>query len=193
MQKIITIVFAIILTFSFLLSQASIVLQNGSSSLSVVEVIDYNCIHCHDQELSMLSLKQRFKQITFKVSPVAILKQSSIAKAAIAYELAINYPKYFADYHLSLLSSGESSESYLLKQFSKGEVKRMINESKRSKAIFNQMEYGKSLLNKYGTGTPLILIFDRKVSKDKPVMVFKGETSFNELERGINHYVRRSY
>ncbi|WP_119327779.1 DsbA family protein [Cysteiniphilum halobium] len=183
-----------LLGFFFLTQQvnAAIIEQQGRSPVSVVEVLDYNCIHCHNQELTMLDVRREFKQVTFKVLPVAILKPSSIEKAAVAYELALNYPNAFQGYHLALLADGRSSDSYLSQYFSKDLVNKIINNAKDNKAIFNQMQYGQSLLDHYDSGTPLLLIYDRHISKDKPVMVFKGETNFNQLERGIDHYVRRN-
>lgn len=183
-----------LLSFLLLVQQtnAAIIEQQGASPVSVVEVIDYNCIHCHNQELTMLELQREFKQVTFKVLPVAILKQSSIEKAAVAYELALNYPNAFQGYHLALLADGMSSESYLSQHFSKDQIAQIINNAKHSKAIFDQMQYGQHLLDNYGTGTPLTLIYDQRISKDKPVKVFKGETGFNQLQRGVSHYVRRN-
>lgn len=175
---------ALILSLFLLMSQASaaIIAGNPKGKVTLLEVMDYQCIHCHRMHPIINWLIIHDHNLKVKYIPVAIINHNSLVDAASSYAMA-NETHKFIQYHNYLMSHPVNTIGVynILKRLNLNTEK--FKRDMHSKWVLRQIKSGLSLLNKYHSGTPLILVYPS--NQPNHIAVFKGETNPGQLINAI--------
>jgi hypothetical protein len=160
----------------------AIVVGNPQGAVTLTEVVDYQCEHCHRMQPRINWLMAHDSQLKIRLIPVAIINNNSLAEAASSYVMA-KTTNHFLNYHNFLLSRAVNT---------RGVVGILNNLHLKTKTfrfemhqpwVLKEMEAGLALLKQYHSGTPLILIYPSGNPKKR--FVFRGESDLKPIIRAI--------
>lgn len=161
---------------------AAIVVGNPNGAVTLTEVLDYQCGHCHRMQPLVNWLMDHDKHLKIRLMPIAIINKDSLVEATSSYVMAKNTPD-FLKYHEFLMSKAVSAE-VVDKALNKLHVNTKTFQSEMHQTwVLNEMERGLSLLKVYHSGTPLILIY--RTDNPSKKIVFRGETDPRLIIRAI--------
>lgn len=177
--------YRLILLPLLLLSQttlAAIVVGNFQGSVTLTEVFDYQCGHCHQMQPLMNWLMDHDKNLKIRLIPIAVINKDSLIEATSSYVMAKNKSN-FLKYHEFLMSKAVSAKG----------VGEALNDLRIDRKAFriqmhqpwvlHEMQEGIALAKAYHSGTPLILIYRSDNPSNKSV--FRGETDPRLIIRAI--------
>ena len=162
---------------------ASIIMGNAHGTISLTEVYDYQCIHCHRMFPIVSKLIENHPELKVKLMPVAILNETSLPEAAAAIA-ATEIPGRFqllnevmmsgqplsdTQFHQVLMFLGLNNPSF---------VSRMHGDD-----VKQQLSEGIKLLKTYHSQSVPFFI----IKNNHKTILLKGEQSYNKLEQGISH------
>ncbi len=176
--------FIVILTATICLyANAGIIVGNPNGKITLVEVMDYQCPHCHKAQAAMEQIQDRYPNLQIHIMPVAIVNRLSVVQASLAYALAQSGE--FAKVHNLMLSK---------KALNVSEVRLLMNHfgftgrnqvKLHERWIAQSIDEGVALLRKYHSGTPLFLIY--RTSNPQRIRVIRGFSSAKNLMGAIDH------
>ena len=88
------VIISALLVIAPMLSDAAIVKGNPNGNITLSEVFDYQCIHCHRQYSNIQKIIESNPNLKVRLMPVAILNQNSLIEAT-ATIAATQYPDGF--------------------------------------------------------------------------------------------------
>lgn len=100
-------VLVILLGFS-LHSWAAIIIGNPTGKVTLVEVFDYQCPHCHEANAAIESLIVHNPDLKVRLLPTAVLNKTSLYEAAASIA-ATYYPGRFQQFHALVMSQAPLS------------------------------------------------------------------------------------
>ena len=167
-------------------SQAAIVIGNPNGKVTLTEVFDYQCPHCHRMYPLIEELIDQHPNLKVRLLPVAILNQTSLVEAAAAIA-ATQLPGKFQALSNIMMSARITTENAVyavLKQL--GLNTQDFQKAMHSKRVKKQMIEGLNTLKKYqADGVPLLVI--SPTNRPAEEVIFEGEQSLITLEEAINH------
>ncbi len=186
MLRIILLVSSLVLSLPAL---AAIVVGNPNGSVTMVEVYDYQCMHCHKMYPVVEKLMAQNPDLKVRFMPTAILNKTSLYEAAAAVS-AMQYPGKFQQFTSIVMSEPQLDKAgvdKVLKQLHLTSPK--FIQGMHSKVVEGQLEEGLAFLKAEKTGTPLFIIYPS--NNPKVSAVLKGEQSYQNLQKTIeaaNHH-----
>lgn len=178
----------IILLFScFLLitAHAAIVAGNSKGNVTMIEVYDYQCPHCHTVFPTVQKLIDSNHDLKLRLMPVAILNQVSIYEAAASIA-ATNYSGKFDEFTNLVMSEPPLTKEgvdHTLREI--GLTSPQFVASMHSKEVEQQMMEGLQFLKLEHSGTPLFIIYP--TANPHLSKVLEGEQNFQTLEKVIDN------
>lgn len=153
-------------------SLAAIVVGNPQGQITITEVLDYQCIHCHNMQPFMTWLTAHHQAVKLRLIPVATINQASLVAAASSYVVAKNTHE-FLPYHARLMSQAMSITE-IMAALKETEADATHLQAQMHQAwIMREMQEGLSLLSQYHSGTPLLLVYP--TNNPSKTIVFRGE------------------
>jgi hypothetical protein len=150
--------------------------------VTLTEVFDYQCVHCHEMQDTINQVIKDNTHIKLRLIPVAIVNNNSLIEAASSYVVA-KRTDYFENYHQYLMTGAISSEKVYHALVKMGVNMKSFVLEMHQPWVLNQMNEGMALLNKYHSGTPLTLVCPtNNVFK---CSVFRGEVEPQLINRAI--------
>ncbi len=160
----------------------AIVIGNLQGTVTLTEVIDYQCEYCHRMQSLINWLMVHNKNLKIRLIPVAIINKNSLLEATSSYVIAKNTDD-FLRYHKFIMSRTIDAKGItaILNRLHLGTK---TFRAKRHQAwVFNEIKSGLALLKQYHSGTPLILIYSSNNPSKK--VVFRGETDLRAIIQAI--------
>lgn len=178
----------IVLLFSCCLmitAHAAIVAGNPRGSVTMIEVYDYQCPHCHKVFPAVQKLIDHNHNLKLRMMPVAILNQISIYEAAASIAATKYNGKFdeFTNLVMSQLPLTKEGVDNALKEI--GLTSPKFVASMHSKEVEQQMMDGLRFLKLEHSGTPLFIIYPTKNAHLSKVL--KGEQSYQTLQKVVNN------
>lgn len=175
----------LILLTLLLISQvtlAAIVVDNPQGAVTLTEVLDYQCGHCHRMQSLIDWLMVHDKNLKIRIIPVAIINKTSLVEATSSYVMAKNTPD-FLKYHEFLMSRAVGAKGVRVALNDLHVDTKKFRSQMHQPWVLSEMERGLALLKEYRSGTPLILIYPTDNPSRK--YVFRGETDPRVIIRAI--------
>ncbi len=165
--------FAAICLCGFTLTQAAIVVGNPNGKVTLTEVMDYQCIHCHNMQPVVDYLLQHDPDLKVRVIPVAVVNDTSLYQASAGYVIAKESHDFMQYDHILMQRAytQDQTADWLTQEHLNTPV---FQSEMHQKWVLNNMAEGLSLLNQYHSGTPFFLI--TPTNKPSQAKVFAGET-----------------
>ena len=160
----------------------AIVVGNSQGSVTLTEVMDYQCDHCHRMQPVIHWLMAHNPSLKVRIIPVAIINKASLIEASSSYVMA-KTTRYFLKYHTLLMSRAVTARDVaaILNQWPVN--LKMFRSDMHQPWVLKEMESGLALLKQYHSGTPLIVIYPS--NNTKRTTVFRGETDPQTLIHAI--------
>ena len=181
-MKNIRTLFCIGLFFITMTVNASIIMGNPKGNVTLVEVMSYQCIHCHNMQFVLETLQTETPALKMKIFPVAN-DQLSLLQATSSLALAKQNITWFEAYHRALLERAftETQTYEYLKTLPIDH--KLLEEDMHTLWVRDDIMQGLNLLNVYQSGTPLLIIY----ATDNPEKrrIFRGEASLAQLKQAI--------
>lgn len=155
------------------LAFAAIVVGNTQGKVTLIEVLDYQCGHCHRMQPMINWLMMHDKDLKIRLIPVAIINKDSLIEATSSYVVAKNTSD-FLKYHEFLMSKAVGEKGVADALNSLHVDTKLFNSQMHQQWVLDQMKSGLLLLQKYKSGTPLILIY--RTDNPSKKYVFSGES-----------------
>jgi hypothetical protein len=177
--------------FSFLglisssLSYAAIEQGNLHGSVSMIEVFDYQCVHCHNDFKIVKQLEDHDNDLRVRLMPVAIVNTLSIIEASAAV-VSSQYPDKFELFDQKAMGSHALNSLEISELLAKlGCNTPDFNHQMHSHFVEDQLNQGLAFLKNENSGTPLFIIY---ASNDpNRATVLSGEQSYSALQAAIDH------
>ena len=161
---------------------AAIVTGNPQGTVTLTEVMDYQCGHCHRMQPLLNWLMVHDKHLKIRLIPVAIINKNSLVEATSSYVMAKN-TNDFLKYHEFLMSRAVGAKGVFIILNHLHLDTKTFQAKMHQPWVLNEMEAGLALLKKYHSGTPLILVYPTNNPSRK--FVFKGETDPRVIIKAI--------
>ncbi len=167
----------VVLSLGLLLSvaQAGILLGNPKGAVTLVEVMDYQCVHCLHLQPSIDWLIEHDSQLKVVVMPVPLINQRSLIEAASVFVLARHHGDV-ARFHHALIDHAANPLPIVRKLLHAhpGWVREL-----HQAWVKHQLDQGLALLQQAQSGTPLLLI--GQTAHPQHAQVLRGEVSLRQL------------
>jgi predicted DsbA family dithiol-disulfide isomerase len=166
-------------------SYAAIEQGNPHGSVSMIEVFDYQCAHCHNDYTIVKQLEHENKDLRVRLMPVAIVNTLSIYEAAAAV-VSAQYPGKFELFDHIAMGTHALNQIEIQKTLAQlGCNTPSFNQEMHSKSVEDQLNQGLIFLKNENSGTPLFIIYPSNDSNR--VTVLSGEQSYHALQEAIDH------
>ncbi len=146
-------------------AMAAIVVANPQGTVTLTEVLDYQCGHCRHMQTVINWLMTHDANLKIRIIPVAIINEYSLVAATSSYVMAKRLPN-FLKYHEFLMSHAINARGIanILNQL---HFNTQTCHSEMHQAwILKEMASGLALLKQYHSGTPLLLIYPNNNPKN---------------------------
>ena len=165
-------------------SMAAIIAGNPIGTVTLIEVYDYECPHCHDAYPVVETLIAHNPKLKVRLMPTAIINHGSIIEAAASLA-ATHYPGKFDAFNEAVLTRPSLSEPDIAQLLTTlGLSSPQFNQQMHSKSVEIQMVAGLELLKTYHSGTPLFIIYPSNNPNMKTVL--KGYQPYATLQQAID-------
>lgn len=167
------------------IAKAAIVVGNPHGNVTLIEVFDYQCIHCQHEYNVMQQLEQNNPNLKVRLMPVAILNKNSIYEAAAA-EVAAQNTNAFSQFDQAAMGGhplNHEQVTNLLSQLHLDGPKYL--REMHSPNIEKQLNEGLKFLQLEQSGTPLFVVYPTNNAHYSKVLA--GEQDYQTLEGVINH------
>lgn len=178
-----TTIITVALLFS-LQATAAVLVGNVRGNVTLIEVFDYQCLHCHQAFPVLEKLIDKNPNLKVRLMPVAIINQLSIYEAAAAIA-STKYNGKFQEFTNLIMSQpilNKKGIDNALKQL--GLTSPDFVKSMHSKFVESQITEGLKYLKAEKAGTPLFVIYPS--NNPKVSAVFTGYRTYSVLQQAIN-------
>ena len=174
-----------LLLFVVISAQAAIVVNNPKGNVTLTEVYDYQCPHCHRMYPIVAQLMQNNHDLKVRLIPTGILGRGSVMQAAFAYA-STKYPGKFAQFNAASMSGQPLDGKQLVALIKRlGMDKQHTADILHQPWVEQQEKAGIELIQHYHAGVPLFLIYPTAHPKHKTVLI--GEQSLKTLQQAVDH------
>lgn len=179
----------VMMCFLFLysgLTQAAIIAGNPQGTVTLVDIYDYQCRHCHREYAVIEQLIAQNPTLTVKFMPVAVLNNTSLLEAAAAIA-ATQVPGDFEQFNAWALQTEPMNDpevSLVLKSLKL--TSPAFFAAMHSRETQAQLLEGLQLLKQlHLDGVPVILIYPTQHPERQ--QIFAGEQTTAVLQNAIDH------
>ncbi len=183
MYCLITIVIAMMLFVLPIKLFGAVIMGNPDGEVTLVAVIDYQCLHCHEVYPVIQKLITQNPQVKVKFMPVAIINRNSLYEAAASIA-ATRYPGKFLQLSKYIMSKPPLHKKDIdstLRQFGLDTVD--FTQAMHSHVVKAQLEEGLELLQRYHAGTPLFIIYSTRAPYSR--FILRGYQSYANVQKAI--------
>lgn len=174
----------VVISVGFLLlisvAKAGIVLGNPNGSVTLTEVMDYQCAHCVRMQPAIDWLIAHNPKLKVEVVPVSLINQRSLIEAASALVLARHQGKVAAFHHQLMANARNPLPVVRAVMRSHPDWVREMHQA----WVKHQLDRGLALLKQAHSGTPLFII--SRTDQPKRPRVLRGEVSLPVLIKTLH-------
>ena len=176
---------------TFVPGYAAIVLGNPKGHITVVEVLDYQCPHCHEAYPAVEKLVAHNTDVRLRLLPTAIINATSIYEAAAAIAVT-RYKGQFQLFNSVVLSEPPLNKNQVketLNRLGLATKEKELNELMHRTFVKKQILEGLHLLKKYQANTPFFMIYP--TGKRNQAKILRGVPSYRQLQKGVDNVANR--
>ena len=166
-------------------SNGAIVVGNPKGTVTMIEVYDLSCGHCHKMYPIVQKIIDKNPNLKVRLMPVAIINRTSLYEGAAAIA-ATHYNGKFQEFNNFVMTSPPLNNQEVTDEL----VRLGLHTPKfiklmHSAFVKKQMMEGLNFLKVEHSGTPLFIIYPS--ANPKVSAVLKGEQSYQTMQKVIDN------